>query len=354
MSEPRTRSGAVATAWACFAATFIATALLVRGVAPHGSGLERVDVKLDAFAEHKDDYSLVFLGSSRTIRGFVPAQFDAALAERGLRVRSFNFGAPGARLPEMLHMLARLAALRPSALKYVLVDPEDFGLIHDTRNALAQASIAWHERATTLLALEHLAVSERDDKLGRAADHLRAFAFNTLNVGRTARWVNAALGCGPSASLVADTLGAHGDGHTALFDDQETLRTRRRRFERVRAEYETMVEHYRAQPRPSRAPPRQFLALLERFERDVRALGAEPVFVIQPALVREWDLIAAAESGAIGPLLRYDDAELHADLFAHSSRFDALHLNDAGAEIFTRKLAADFAAWVAQREGAAK
>jgi hypothetical protein len=29
-------------------------------------------------------------------------------------------------------------------------------------------------------------------------------------------------------------------------------------------------------------------------------------------------------------------------------------LNDVGAEIFTRKLANDFAAWVARREGAGK
>jgi hypothetical protein len=340
MSEPRARLGAVAAALLCLA-TFVGVAALLRRVTPHGSGLERMDVKLDAFAPRKDEFTLLFLGSSRTIRGFVPAQFDAALEERGVRVRSFNLGVPGGRLPEMLHMLERVAELEPQRIDYVLIDPEDFELIHDTRNALAQSGIAWHDLATTQLALEHLAASERDERFERAADHVQALGFNLLNVGRTARWVNAALGRAPSPRFVADSLGERGDGHTALFDDQDTLAER-------------MVEAYRAQPQPERAPPAQFLALLARFEAGVRALGAEPVYVIQPALARQWDLIAAAQSGAIEPLLRYDDPELHADLFAHSSRFDSLHLNDVGAEIFTRKLANDFAAWVARREGAGK
>jgi hypothetical protein len=353
MSEPRARLGAVAAALLCLA-TFVGAAALLRRVTPHGSGLERMDVKLDAFAPRKDEFTLLFLGSSRTIRGFVPAQFDAALAARGVQVRSFNLGVPGGRLPEMLHMLERVAELEPQSLDYVLIDPEDFELIHDTRNALAQSGIAWHDPATTQLALEHLATSARDDQFERAADHLQALGFNLLNVGRTSRWVNAALGREPSPRFVADSLGERGDGHTALFDDQDTLAVRRRRFERGRAEYERMVEVYRAQPQPERAPPPQFLALLARFEAGVRALGAEPVYVIQPALARQWDLIAAAQAGAIKPLLRYDDPELHADLFAHSSRFDSLHLNDVGAEIFTRKLASDFADWVTRREGAGK
>jgi len=353
MSEPRARLGAVAAALV-FLATFLGVATLLRRITPHGSGLERVDVKLDAFAPRKDEFTLLFLGSSRTIRGFVPAQFDAALAARGVRVRSFNLGVPGGRLPEMLSMLERVAELKPRNLDYVLIDPEDFELIHDTRNALAQSGIAWHDIETTQLALEHLAASERGDRFERGLDHVQALSFNLLNVGRTARWVNAALGRAPSPRFVADSLGERGDGHTALFDDQETLTARRRRFERARAEYERMVEQYRTQTQPARAPPAPFLALLARFEARVRALGAEPVYVIQPALSREWDLVAAAQSGAIEPLLRYDDPELHADLFAHASRFDSLHLNDVGAEIFTRKLANDFADWVTQREGAGK
>lgn len=354
MNEPRASAGrgVIARALLWFAAAFVGVALIVRGLAPHGSGLERMDVKLDAFARRKDEFSVVFLGSSRTVRGFVPSQFDARLAERGGDVRSFNLGVAGARLPEMLYLLERVAELAPAKLEYVLVDPEDFELVHDTRNSLAQAGILWHDAATTWPVAQALLSSERADKLPVLVDHGEAFALNTLNVGRTARWVNAALGLRPDAQLVAQTLGARGDGHTALYDDQETLRSRRRRFERNRDEYERMVANYGAESRPERDAPPQFVHLLKRFEQRVRELGATPIFVIQPALTRQWDLVQAAESGAIGPLLRYDDPERHPELFAHASRFDSLHLNDVGAAIFTRLLADDVGAWLESREDA--
>jgi hypothetical protein len=343
--RPPARPGAVAAAWLGFAAAFGLVAGLVRELAPYGSGLERMDVKLDAFARRKDDFDLVFLGSSRTVRGFVPSQFDAELAAQGFETRSFNLGVAGARVTEMLFVLERLVELAPRNLRYVLIDPEDFGQIHDTRNALAQSGIVWHDPSTTWLAARHVLASERGDKLEVLRDHTRACALNVLNVGRAARWVNAALGRGPDEALVAEVLGERGDGHTALFDDQETLRGRRRRFERGRAEYERMVQGYRESARPEGGPAEEFLELLGRVEALVRALGAEPVFVIQPALARQWDLIKAAESGAVGALLRYDDPERDAALFAHEQRFDSLHLNDAGAALFTGRLAEDFAAW---------
>ncbi len=347
MNEPRThaRPGGVAAAWLCFAASFALVAGLVRAFAPYGSGLERMDVKLDAFAQRKDEFDLVFLGSSRAVRGFVPSQFDAELAAQGFETHSFNLGVAGARVTEMLFVLERLVELAPRKLRFVLIDPEDFGQIHDTRNALAQSGIVWHDASTTWLAARHALSSERGDKFEVLRDHARACALNTLNVGRTARWVNALLGREAAEELVAETLGARGDGHTALFDDQETLARRRRRFERGKAEYERMVAGYREIERPDRAPAPEFLELLERVEALVRALGAEPVFVIQPALARQWDLIAAAERGAVETLLRYDDPDRDAALFAHENRFDSLHLNDAGAALFTRRLADDFAQW---------
>lgn len=355
MNEPRASEerGSVAIAWLWFALAFFCVVLAVRALAPHGSGLERMDVKLDAFAQRKDEFNVVFIGSSRTVRGFVPAQFDAQLAERGVSVRSFNFGVAGARLPEMLYVLERVAELRPKALKYVFVDPEDFELVHDTRNALAQAGILWHDPRTTWEVTRALLSSERDDNvLPVLLDHGEAFALNALNVGRTARWVNLALGRRADAGLVAETLGERADGHTALYDDQETLRGRRRRFERSRDEFERMVANYRTQARPEQAAQPQFVEMLQRFERRVRELGATPIFVIQPALTRQWDLVQAAESGAIEALLRYDEPERHPELFAHHNRFDSLHLNDAGAAHFTRALGDDFVAWLAAREDA--
>ncbi len=356
MSEPRARVGAVATAWLWCVAAFVAVILLVRGGAPHGSGLERMDVKLDHYASSADDYSAVFLGSSRTMRGFVPELFDARVAEHGLTLRSFNLGVPGARVTEMIYLLERMRELRPAKLRYVFIDPEDFEQIHDTRNVLAQSGIIWHDPTTTWLVTRHLLESGFGGARRNAIllDHWRACAYNALNVGRTARWVNAALGRSVDPNFTADTLGARGDGHTALFDEQETLAKRRRRFERGRADYETLVQRYREQRPPPGPAPAQFSELVERIQTLVRELGATPVFVIQPALSWQWDLVKIAEAGELETLLRYDDPELHPELFAHENRFDARHLNDDGAALFTRTLADDFSAFVRAREGDSK
>lgn len=346
----RGRAGGAAFHVLCFVAAFALVALAVRRFAPYGSGLERMDVKLERYEERADEFELVFLGSSRAMRGFEPARFDEKLAERGVELRSFNFGVAGARITEMLFLLARIADARPKNLRFVLIDPEDLDQIHDTRNALAQAGILWHDPSTTRIVVEQLvdeaAPRERRDEI--LVDHLRSCALNVLNVGRTARWVNAALGRRASLHFVDEVMGERGDGYTALFDDQQTLRVRRRRFERNKAEFERMVEQYRGAPRPRIDADPHELELLRLVEQRVRALGAEPVWVIQPSLTRQWELVDAHERGEIGALLRYDEPEAHPELFAHENRFDSLHLNDAGARLFTERLADDFATWLAK------
>jgi len=64
----------------------------------------------------------------------------------------------------------------------------------------------------------------------------------------------------------------------------------------------------------------------------------------------EDNLVKAATTGELPPLLRFDDAERFADLYAPERRYDETHLNDEGARLFTEKLADEFIARVKRGE----
>ena len=61
---------------------------------------EGVAEKLSFFAEHKDEFDTIFLGSSRFYYAISPKNFDRLTRENGAPTRSFNFGIDGMNPPE--------------------------------------------------------------------------------------------------------------------------------------------------------------------------------------------------------------------------------------------------------------
>jgi hypothetical protein len=329
-----------------FAAAFGASSWALRGRLPGGSGLERTETKLAHYAEHKGEYDLLFFGSSRAFRGFDPELFDRVLAGRGVATRSFNFGLPGARAVEVQHLLGRVVALAPRGVRYCLIDPEGLSVLPDHRNVRARSVIDWHDPETTALVTRFVLESERDPR--RAAEllwaHWSSCALNLANVGRALAWVDRWLGRRPTAEFAAETVGARGDGYSPLGDEGAELGRRGRRFRSKRVdEYLERLEEFRAQ-RPSRgAPSEAAVELYRRLERRARELGAVTIFVTQPALYLQEDLIAAHARGDVAYLLRYDDPQRFPELYAPENRYDDTHLNEQGARLFTELLARDVA-----------
>lgn len=331
---------------ALFLVSATLTTLFLRRALPRGGADELVDVKLALFEQRRDDYSVLFLGSSRTHRGFVPSVFDARMRELGWPTHSFNFGAPGARAFEMRLLLERIAALAPSSLDFVLVDPEGLSLLRDERNPLARQVIEWHDPPATLaIARTLLALDlELRPKLALLSPHLKSCAYNLTNIGRAELWVDAALGKRRTAELMKQLAGPELDGYAPLGQEGEELGRRGQRFQKKHREaYLAELAAFRELASDD-APPSEFaLEMYAELERRVRALEATLVFVAQPALYHQDDLIRAHELGQVGPLLRYDDPEANAELYEPEHRYDATHLNDEGARLFTERLASDFA-----------
>jgi hypothetical protein len=80
--------------------------------------------KFEDYAAHADDYELVFLGSSQTFRHIDPSVVDAELRMCEAGVRSYNFGVPALREPELRYAAEFLIAHKSDALAYVVIqDP---------------------------------------------------------------------------------------------------------------------------------------------------------------------------------------------------------------------------------------
>ncbi|MBM3990040.1 MAG: hypothetical protein FJ298_03425 [Planctomycetes bacterium] len=337
---------------ALFALSFALATLVLRTLLPHGGARELVDAKVARFARERDAYTLVFAGSSRVHRGFVPEVFDARTAAAGVATRSFNFGAPGSRAFEVERLLERVVQLAPARLDFVLVDPEGVALLRDERNVLARQVIEWHDPAATLRISRWIACAELPyPQLWNAlVPHWKSCAYNVFNVGRSQRLVDIALGERRTDEIERELVGPRLDGYAPLGDESEGLGRRGQRFHKRRERYLAQLEDYKAL-RVGEGPPDAFaLEMYRAIRARVEELGATAVFVTQPALYLQEDLIKAAAAGELPALLRFDDAERFAELYAPERRYDETHLNDEGARRFTELLADEFVARVRRGE----
>ena len=336
------RGSAPAAALACFALGGLLAAVLLGPALPEGAEPDaRSEIKLEHLRREGARYDTLFVGSSRTFRGFSPQVFDAATAAAGAPTCSFNLGVPGSRATEIARLLERVAQIRPGGWRTIFVDPEGFEVLLDEENYLSRPVIDWHDLETTLLVCGYIRESQgaRAGVLRKLWMHWVSCAYHVAGVGRALPWVDGLLGIEADAERRAQTLGPLGDGYVP----QE--RELKRGFRKELEEYDGRVAELglAAPDGPTRAAP-QAVRVFQGIERQIEALGARPVFVAQAGLYLNGDLVAAAESGALATLLRFDQPEHFPDLYGVEARFDSNHLNALGAERFTRHLAAAFLA----------
>ncbi|MEW6071523.1 MAG: hypothetical protein AB1726_02870 [Planctomycetota bacterium] len=135
-----------------FCAGVIAVIAFCGAVAdPPGGGI--ITAKVQAFRRTAGEYDTVFVGTSRAFRWFIPAEFDARLAERGVRSSSFNMGMPGASFYELHHAMRDCIA-QGGNLKRVLFEYQELMPQIDPLNAYKPRMVYWHDAGETALAME--------------------------------------------------------------------------------------------------------------------------------------------------------------------------------------------------------
>lgn len=311
----------------------------------------QVKEKIDWFRAHRDDYTAIFLGTSRVRRHIIPSLFDRLAAEQGMEMRSFNLGVDSLMAPEDGYVLDLALATRPSKLRYVFIELSFF-----RANFLGQApetirSAYWHDWERTRTVWAHLIdqdfrrikplkkrkkgrvsrwLAEMGDWASLVTQHGRLFVQRASNLGRVAvLWPSAAGLRAPRHPLAP--LGPGLDGFIPSSDEAV-----------IRGPALAVYEQELAKVKIGK--PRERLmdpvpqANLERLVARIRRHGAEPILFIAPS---QSDYINEPR-GEVAPLLDFSDPTRWPELFDPRHRADARHLNSAGAEVFTRALAAQF------------
>lgn len=333
---------------------------LLAGVALWGAGLatgvvgvarlvpEPVAPELRAKLEHleanPDKYDTLFFGSSRIYRGLDPRVFDRVMAARGHPTTSFNLAFSGMRAHETNALLRRVLSRPPDHLRFVIVELSDWQpriVARDTARA-----VAWHDSYETLSALRSTALAEVDwrGKLDLARGHLEHWARQSLRIGAAAEWVGDCI----SRDRMAEDEGVARRGHRPFAPAEYRLgrsARNRRKFLADLTTYDTWVAAMIGR-KPKPLPATYNLRALESQRDRILRAGATPVYLIAPYPAATAHLDGLAVSGTLPVLLAFDDPGRDPELFLERHRFDFEHLNAQGARIFSRRVAAEFAAFL--------
>ncbi|MGI8891578.1 MAG: hypothetical protein ACR2G0_12465 [Chthoniobacterales bacterium] len=322
-----------------------------------------ITLKTQRFAVKKDQFDIVFIGSSRIYHGVSPKVFDRLMRASGHNWRSFNAAMDGMNTAEGFALARRLLSLHPKKLKFIFLELQAYinagTPIGD--ETVKERDVYWRDwdslvegfRKFTLgltgkgAGLPGIPFSfQRFDRFAPVllAD-TRLWVRNLTNFGEGLRIVQSALASGPSwlrpAAPLQPAKGANlpknWDGYFAMSRPMSnaTLATYRKGF--------SDAQHHP----PFRPPDPIMRSELQHFVVEMKRYGIEVIFLVPPSVG------GARGSAFYAPksdlLFDYDDLTRYAPYYAEPNRLDTEHLNGRGAELFTRTLADDFTQALALR-----
>jgi len=286
------------------------------------------------FAENKDRFDTLFVGSSRFRHQVIPRLFDEQTAAHGLATRSVNLAYSGMWPPENFYFLRQLLAVRPPHLKWVVFEVIDGSPRFDETEAATLRMAYWHDWRHTCMAwgmLREYPGGTTAERCRLALEHVRLFLKESVHFGRGSAWVEKRFAKPKKARIPAwiETLGFDPEPEPGLLTGPALAA--------YRATMETLK-----MPRPPSVLRPGLLDALRAVQAEVRAAGAETIFVLPPT-VNPAENISGLPGGM--PILLFNDVHADARFYEPELHYDAGHLNEKGAAEFTRVLAQRFAAW---------
>jgi hypothetical protein len=320
-------------------ASFIAACSFLGWVLPFPEVLG-ISSKWEYFKAHRDEFDLVFIGSSRLYHQIIPAQFDQTVAAAGIPMRSFNFALDGVWPPESFYLLRKILSLRAPRLKWVVVELMDLRALN-LENSNNDRTVYWHDSWHTFLALRDALAPRRrwSDKWPFVRQHVWSWLQRSVNYGRAIETIKARLK--PSSNSAPSRWTA-----TAGFGPgpEESLKGE------PLARFTTALESVRRK-RPT-IPMRPVLqAELHDLISLVRHAGAEPIFILPPTVFALENLEDIRDHPAT---FRFGDPVEYPQLYDPALFYDDVHMNPAGARLFTDLLARKFIEQIGSSGKAAK
>jgi len=294
--------------------------------------------KWEYFAEHKDEFDAVWIGTSLVFRDVDVPAIDAALRERGHALHSFNFGIGGMGTFEQDFVLHRLLELEPARLKYVFYEGGPVGLGIHPRHVFqtpgdtnTMRSTYWHDgpqTAKVLRQIPHLPVSPWR-RLDLAFTHARLFGRKLANYGFGTEVKRGLEGFEPGP-LLTERRGfqpyrePHEDAFQPMLDDPAT-------FDEVVAAIPA------ANAMPLRLEDLDLSTHRAQYAA-AEARGARLVYVALPGSIGDPERQFLHAQGVIPTLWDFSSPAEYPELFRIEHRWDVDHLNPDGVPLLTAYL----------------
>ncbi len=344
--------GALANAGSFFAA-FLLACLVIHPLLPIPN-INQVQAKLEWIKAHPEGFDTLFIGTSRIYHHILPSRFDQLMAERGVPTHSFNAGIDAMRAPEDAYMLDQILRLHRGQLRWVFLESNAVRPLIDEDKRNTNRLVYWHdwERLSILFHEEfddrkeskHLrgVIKNLWDPAGEFLAHAGIFVQNTVNYGRgcapLGNWLNPDF-----APIDWRPLGPKEDGFAEIplpkADEMTKNLAELRRDITLRRQRPTVPDDGSAASQ----------AALRTMLKKIAEAHATAVLIIPPTTASK--VFRPVPGSATAPLFDFCNLEKYPELYEERVRLDTSHMNTAGAEIFTRLLADQFAGWVKGQGG---
>jgi hypothetical protein len=285
------------------------------------------------FAENRDRFDTIFVGSSRVRHQIIPEQFDAVAG-----TTSFNLGYSGMWPPESFYYLRRVLALRPRSLKWVLIELMDYRFTPDDDKAPTMRTAYWHDWRHSVMAGRLVAESPLPsvEKVRLLAGHAALLLRQSTNLGAGTDWLHERAVPAKKKERPPGWVARRG------FDPEDEGEW----SEGARLDYARQIEALKKALLPQQVRP-GFAAALREIIAEVRAAGAEPVFILPPTVRPAENILAGLPAGIT--VWAFNDPDAYPRLYEPELHWDPSHLNEKGAQEFTRVIAQRFVAFAKDR-----
>ena len=320
---------------AAFSAGFLLIASTLMRALPPIHTFE-VTPKLHHLEQHRGEFDVLFFGSSRVLRHFMANEFDAQLAAAGHPMHSFNFGIDAMPPPESFFVIRQALALRPGA-RWIFIELWDIRSVAAASSLEMKRFIHWHDPRHTVLVLRRLFGDRRvatGEKIERACIHLRAALTRCSQIGRGSEWLATVLPPPEPDTIYEEPIPWLDHAGFSPGPGEPMTGAAREKFERsVRAIRDSF---------PTSALPVLLRHEAAQLAREIRATGAEPVFIAMPSVNGGENYADPRTQGIDAAFLSLVSPARFPELYDPARHHDVWHLTEPGARDFTRDLASEF------------
>ena len=319
--------------------------------------------KIHYLAAYGNDYDTLFTGSSRVNFQIVPTLFDEFLTGRGRASKSFNAGIIGMRPPEQGFFLDQVLRQPHRQLRWVLIELTSIEAYTPPSRRGSSRYVFWHDGPRMML-LGTWVLAQwtalRSDASASGAKlhwtdyfepvsvyliHLPAFFEKKMNFGGAAE-LGEWLRLTPAQRAKRRDFLLGGDS-ARIRDGWMPYSVKETMNDDERAAYQKSYEARRQSPAVHSHDPATDAAVRAMSDAVTRA-GATPIFVIPPT-TSDKQYYPPPEQARSMTIWSFSDPHRYPTLFAVENRVDFLHLNSAGAKLFTEALAERFLELPAKR-----